>query len=115
MLPAGHLHEHQQAQLIAGIQKSRALGVVAGAHCIAAQLLFQQLGIQLLNAVRHGIALIGVALMPVQAPQLHPLAIQIKAPGHELDGAEANRVLFSSSTRSGRPLVPGRMSRTVRV
>ena len=27
--------------------------------------------------------------MPVQAPQLHPLAIQIKAPGHELDGAEA--------------------------
>ena len=65
VLPAGHLHEHQQAQLIAGIQKSRALGVVAGAHCIAAQLLFQQLGIQLLNAVRHGIALIGVALMPV--------------------------------------------------
>jgi len=89
VLPAGHLHEHQQAQLIAGIQKSRALGVVAGAHCIAAQLLFQQLGIQLLNAVRHGIALIGVALMPVQAPQLHPLAVQIKAPGHELDGAEA--------------------------
>ena len=94
VLPAGHLHEHQQAQLIAGIQKSRALGVVAGAHCIAAQLLFQQLGIQLLNAVRHGIALIGVALVAVEAPQLHPLAVEVEPARHELQSTEAEPAAF---------------------
>ncbi len=115
VLPAGHLHEHQQAQLIAGIQKSRALGGMAGAHCIAAKVFFQDLGIQLLDAVRHGIALIGVALVAVQAPQLHPLAVQVKPPATNWMVRKPNRVLFSSSTRSGRPLVPGRISRTVRV
>ena len=89
VLPAGHFSEHQQAQLVAGIQEGRALGVVAGAHGIAAQVLFDELGIQPLQAVRHGVALIGVALVPVDAPQHHPLAVQVQATGHELDRAEA--------------------------
>ena len=33
--PAGHFGKHQQAKLIAGVQKCRALGVVAGTHCVA--------------------------------------------------------------------------------
>ena len=82
VLPAGHFGEHQQAQLVAGIQEGRALGVVAGAHGIAAQVLFDELGIQPLQAVRHGVALIGVALVPVDAPQHHPLAVQVQASGH---------------------------------
>ena len=63
-----------------------ALGVVAGADCVAAQLLFQNLGIQLLDAVRHGVALIRVALVAVQAAQLHPLAVEVQP---ELEGPEA--------------------------
>ena len=86
--PAGHLGEHQQAQLIAGIQKRRALGGMAGAHCVAAKVFFQDLSIQPLDAVRHGIALIGVALVAVQAPQLHALTVQVQSACHELHGAE---------------------------
>ena len=87
--PAGHLGEHQQAQLIAGIQKCRALGGMAGAHRVAAKVFFQDLSIQPLDAVRHGIALIGVALVAVQAPQLHALTVQVQPACHELHGAEA--------------------------
>ena len=65
VLPAGHFGEHQQTKLIAGVQKRRAGGRIAAAHGVAAQLLFQQLSVQPLDAVRHGIALIGVALVPV--------------------------------------------------
>ena len=65
VLPAGHLDKYQQTQLIAGVQKRRAGGRIAGAHGVAAQLLFQQLSVQPLDAVRHGVALIGVALVPV--------------------------------------------------
>ena len=83
ILPAGHLHKDQQTQLVAGVEESG-----TGGHRepdgVAAQLLFQQLGVQTLDAVRHGIALIGVALRAVEAPQLHPLAVEIKPPGHEL-------------------------------
>ena len=89
VLPAGHFGEHQQTQLVAGVQKRRAGGRIAGAHGVAAQLLFQQLGVQPLDAVRHGVALIGVALVPVKAAQLHPLTVQVQPARHELHGAEA--------------------------
>ena len=89
VLPAGHFGEHQQTQLIAGVQKRRAGGRIAGAHGVAAQFLFQQLGVQPLDAVRHGVALIGVALVPVKAAQLHPLSVQVQPACHELHGAEA--------------------------
>ena len=89
VLPAGHLSEHQKAQLVAGVQEGRALGAVGGAHGVAAQLFLQNLGVQLLDAVRHGIAHVGKALVAVQAPQLHPLAVQVQPACHELHGAEA--------------------------
>ena len=89
VLPAGHFREHEDAQLVAGIEERRAGGTVAGADGVAAQLFFQQLSIQPLDAVRHGIALVGVALVAVEAPQLHPLAVEVQSPGHKLEGAEA--------------------------
>ena len=88
VLPAGHLDKYQHAQLVTGVQKRRALGAVAGAHGVAAQIFFQDLGVQPLHTVRHGVALIGKALMPVQPPQLHPLAVQVQPAGHELHRAE---------------------------
>ena len=88
VLPAGHFGEHQQTQFVAGVQKRRAGGRIAGAHGVAAQFLFQQLGVQPLDAVRHGVALIGVTLVPVKAAQLHPLAVQVQPACHELHGAE---------------------------
>ncbi len=88
VLPAGHLHEDQQAQLVAGVQKRRA-GRCGEPDGIAAQLLFQQLCVQTLNTVGHGIALIWKALAAVQAPQLHPLAVEVEPTRHELQGAEA--------------------------
>ena len=94
MLPAGHFSEHQDAQFIAGIHESGTLGVVAGAHGIAAQVLFQNLRVQPLDAVRHGVALIGKALVAVQAPQFHPLAVQVQPACHELQGAETEADRF---------------------
>ena len=88
VLPAGHFGEHQQAQLVAGIQEGRALGVVAGAHGIAAQVLFDELGIR---------------------------PFRYRPPATNWTVRKPNRTVFPSSTRSGRPLVPGRMSFTVRV
>ena len=88
VLPAGHFGEHQQTQLIAGVQKCRAGGRIAGAHGVAAQFLFQQLSVQPLDAVRHGIALIGVTLVPVKAAQFHPLSVQVQPTRHELHRAE---------------------------
>ena len=44
VLPAGHLGEYQQTQLVAGVQKRRTGGRIAGAHGVAAQLLFSAAG-----------------------------------------------------------------------
>ena len=93
VLPAGHLHKGQKAQLVAGIEEGGA-GGRGEAHGVAAQLLFQELSVQPLDAVRHGIALIGIALAAVEAPQLHPLAVEVKPACHELQGAEAEPAAF---------------------
>ena len=45
VLPAGDFGEHQQTAAVAFIQEILALGIVAGAHRIAAQFLFQNAGI----------------------------------------------------------------------
>ena len=67
---------------------------MAGTHCVAAQIFFQDLSVQPLDAVRHGIALIGKALVAVQTAQLHPLAVQVQPACHELHGAEAEPQRF---------------------
>ena len=93
VLPAGHLHKDQKAQLVAGIEEGGA-GGRGEAHGVAAQLLFQELSVQPLDAVGHGIALIGIALAAVEAPQLHPLAVEVEPARHELQGAEAEPAAF---------------------
>ena len=55
---------------------------------------FQELSVQPLDAVGHGIALIGVALAAVEAPQLHPLAVEVEPACHELQSTEAEPAAF---------------------
>ena len=91
---ARHLHKGKQTQLVAGVQKGRA-GRAAAPHRVAAQLLFQDLRVQPLEAVGHGVALVGPALGAHQAAQLGADAVQVQPAGHELQRAEpeANHLL----------------------
>ena len=94
MLPAGDLGEHQQPQLIARVDKILALGVMAGAHGIAAKLLLQNAGVLPLKGFRGGIADVGVALMAVQAAEEGFFAVEVEAVRPELRGAEAESGLL---------------------
>ena len=65
MLPAGDLGEDHQPQLVAGVDKVPALGIVGGAHGVAVQLLLQNARVLKLQVRRGGVADVGVALMAV--------------------------------------------------
>ena len=91
MLPAGDLHEHQQAQAVALVDEILALGVVAGAHRIAVQLLLENAGILPLQGFGGCVADVGEALVPVQAPQEAFFPIEIKTVGPELGGTETEQ------------------------
>lgn len=69
VLPARQFSEHQQTPPVALVQKILALGVVAGAHSGAVQLLLQNAGILPLQAFRCGVTDVRVALVSVQTPQ----------------------------------------------
>ena len=90
MLPAGDLGEHQKTQPVALGQEVVALGIVGGAHGVAAQLLLQNPGILPLQGGRGGVAHVGVALVPVQTPQESLFAVEIEPVCTELGGAEAH-------------------------
>ena len=77
VLPAGDFREDQNAQLIAAVKEVVGLGVMGGAHGVEAQLVFDQVSIPFLHGFRHGVAHIGIALMPVKATELCTLAIYI--------------------------------------
>ena len=96
VLPAGNFGEHQQAYLVAPVNKMLALGIVAGAHRVAAQLILEDVRVQPLGPGGHGIAHVGPALVPVQPSQLHPPAVEIKAvrPKFHPAEAEAHRPLI---------------------
>ena len=79
VLPARQFGKYQQACFITGVQKVPALRIVAGTHRVAAQLLLQNTGILPLQAFRRRIADIGIALVPVQAPQERLFPVQIEA------------------------------------
>ncbi len=83
VLPAGDLREHQQTDLVAAVDKMPALGVVAGADHVAAQAELQIVGLVPLHARRGGVADVGVALMPVEAPEVDPLPVEEEALGFE--------------------------------
>ena len=89
VLPAGDFREDQKPQLIAPVDKCMALGIMAGAHRIAAQLIFQDVRIQSLRSGRRRIAHIGPALVPVQSPYFHPVPIQPASVRLHLDPPEA--------------------------
>ena len=66
-----------------------ALGVVAGAHGVAAQLVFQNPGILPLEPLRSGVAYVWVALVAVQATDKEFSAVEVEAVGLKLGGTEA--------------------------
>ena len=101
VLPARQLGEYQQTPPVALIQKILALGVVAGAHGGAVQLLLQNAGILPLQAFRCGVADVRVALVSVQTPQEGLFAVEVKAIRPELRRAEAKRHLFAVDGLSG--------------
>ena len=101
VLPARQFSEHQQTPSVALVQKILALGVVAGAHGGAVQLLLQNAGILPLQAFRCGIADVRVALVSVQAPQKGLFAVEVEAVCPELCGAEAKSHLFAVDGLSG--------------
>ena len=101
VLPARQLGEYQQTPAVALIQKILALGVVAGAHGGAVQLLLQNAGILPLQAFRCGIADVRVALVSVQPSQKGLFAVEVEAIRPELCGAEAKRHLFAVDGLSG--------------
>ena len=101
VLPARQLGEYQQTPPVALIQKILALGVVAGAHGGAVQLLLQNAGILPLQAFRCGVTDVRVALVSVQTPQKGLFAVEVKAIRPEFRRAEAKRHLFAIDGLSG--------------
>ncbi len=93
VLPAGNLGEDQQAQLVAGVDKMLTLRIMGGAHGVAGQLLLQDTRILKLQVRGGGVADVGIALVPVQAPQEALLPVEVEAVGLKFDGAEAHAVL----------------------
>ena len=89
MLPAGNFGEHQQAYFVAPVDEVVALGIVAGAHRVAAQLVLQDVRVQPLSPGGHGIAHVGPALVPVQPSQPHSPAVEIKPVRPKFHPAEA--------------------------
>ncbi len=67
-VPAGQLGKYKQAQPVTFIKEILALRVMARAHRIAVQLVFQDAGVLPLQAFRRGVAN-GVALVAVQPAQ----------------------------------------------
>ena len=79
VLPAGQLGKYKQAQPVTFIKEILALRVMARAHRIAVQLVFQDAGVLPLQAFRRGVANVGVALVAVQPAQKGLFPVQIKA------------------------------------
>ena len=70
------------------------LGVVAGAHRVALELVLENLGVVALDRGGHGIAHVGVALVPVQAPDFQLLSVEVEAVLLKPGGAEAEAHLL---------------------
>ena len=106
VLPAGQLGEHQQAKPVALVQEILALGVVAGANSVTAQLLLQNAGVLPLEVLRGGIAHVRIALVAVQPPQEGLFAVEIEAVRRKPRGAEAERRLLPIQLRPVRGQQP---------
>ncbi len=83
VVPARCLFPDQQPELIAGVEEVRRLRVVRAADHVAVEFLLQDLRVRALNPAGHRHASVRVELVPVQAEQLQPLAVQVEAVGLE--------------------------------
>ncbi len=99
MLPAGDFFKHQEANLVAAVQKVGGLRVVRGAYQVALESVLHYVSVFFLCALAHGVAHIGEALVAVQAANLERLAVEEKALGRKARGAE---------TKAGAELVGAR-------
>ncbi len=90
VLPAGNLFEHEQADLVAGVEEVARLRVVGGADDVAVEILAQDDGVLALHAGGHGLAYPWEGLMAVEAAQLDDLAVEREALGREARFAEAD-------------------------
>src|ERR1700760_1320898 len=79
MLPAWNLLEHQQANIVATIQKVPRLRIVRGAYDVAVEVRAQNVRIATLHAARHRLADIRKRLVPIESAQLHDLAVEREA------------------------------------
>ena len=78
ILPAQGFLFHQDAQPVAGIQERRVSLVMAGAHKVDPQVVFQGLGVLHIQLFRQRVAQIGGLHMPVAAYDLDALPVQGK-------------------------------------
>ena len=90
VLPAGNFLQHQQSDLVAGIEKVARLRIVRGAHDIALELVAQNLRVAALRAAGHGLADKGKGLMAVQAAQLDDFAVEFETVIGELGFAKTD-------------------------
>ena len=90
VLPARDLGEHEQPQFVAAVDKMAALRIVARAHGVAAQFVFQDVGVKPLRSRRGRVSEIRPALMPVQSAQPHLLTVEVKSVGAEFRRPETD-------------------------
>src|SRR6266702_139591 len=79
VLPAGDFFKHQQADLIAAVEKMARLRIVRCAHNVAMQIVAENLRILSLNARSHRLADERKRLMAVESTQLNDHAVQAEA------------------------------------
>ncbi len=84
VLPAGNLFEHEQAELIAGIQEMPRLRIVRSADEVEFQFFFEDHSITMLRACGHSATHVRKCLVAIQPTQLDVFAVQ-----HETFGCEA--------------------------
>ena len=82
-MPARRFLPDQQAELVAGVEEVRRLGIVRAAHHVAVELVLEDLGVLALHPGGHGHAGVRVELVPVEPEQLQPLPVQEEALGPE--------------------------------
>src|SRR4051812_39670291 len=94
VLPAGKFLQHEQAQLIASVQKMSRLRIVRGAHDVALEVLAQNFGVATLYPPGHCGAGAGKGLMTVESAELDDLSVQLESMVREARASEAEATLI---------------------
>ncbi len=78
-VPSRCFFPDQQPELVAGVEEMRRLGIVGAAHHVAVEIVLEYLDVLALHPGGHRHAGVRVELMPVQAEELEPLAVEVEA------------------------------------